>query len=146
MSQTAGRGDRLDGEVVFEAACPLPEGYAAPEGYRHDHQVHEVDQVGLEELTHGRGSSADADIAAAGSLLGEAKHLLRRPVHEPEARPVGKVNRGGGVGAHDEHWRLEWRLGAPPPPPPVVPTITNLGTELATSHDLGADALAPHAG
>src|SRR6202023_2126230 len=80
------------------------------------------------------------------SLLGEGKPLVPRPVHEPEARPVGKVNRGVGVVAHDEHWRLEWRFVAPPAPPPVVGPITNLGTELAASHDLGADALAPHAG
>src|SRR5438552_3149459 len=70
VSQAARRGDRLDGKAVFEAAGSLPEGYAAPEGNRHDHQVHEVDQVGLEELTHGRGSSADADIATTCSLLG----------------------------------------------------------------------------
>src|ERR1700730_5356209 len=50
------------------------------------------------------------------------------------------------VVAHDEHRCLEWRLVSPPAPPPVVGPITNLGTELAPSHDLGADALAPHAG
>src|ERR1700745_1765490 len=50
------------------------------------------------------------------------------------------------VVAHDEHRCLEWRPAAPPAPPPVVGPITNLGTELAPSHDLGADALAPHAG
>jgi hypothetical protein len=38
------------------------------------------------------------------------------------------------------------RLVAPPAPPPVVGPIATLGTELAASHDLGADALAPHAG
>jgi hypothetical protein len=37
---------------------------------RHDHQVHEVDQAGLEELTHRRGSSPDADVTATSSLLG----------------------------------------------------------------------------
>src|SRR5215471_5159190 len=50
------------------------------------------------------------------------------------------------VVAHDEHRCLEWRPVAPPALPPVVRPITNLRTELATSHDLGADALAPHAG
>ena len=50
------------------------------------------------------------------------------------------------VVAHDVHRCLEWRLIAPPAPPPVVGPIANLGTELAASHDLGADALAPPAG
>ena len=71
---------------------------------------------------------------------------VRRPAREPEARPVGKVDRGVRVVAHDEHGCLEWRLVAPPAPPPVVGPIASLGTELAASHDLGADALAPHAG
>src|SRR5215831_17992517 len=50
------------------------------------------------------------------------------------------------VVAQDEHRCLEWRLVAPPAPPPVVGPIANVRAELATSHYLGADALAPHAG
>src|SRR5215470_9735248 len=50
------------------------------------------------------------------------------------------------VVAHDEHGCLEWRFVAPPAPPPVVGPLADLGTELAASHYLGADALTPHAG
>src|SRR3954449_10181441 len=55
MDEAAGRGDRLDRESVFDAAASLQEGYAPPECDRHDHQVHEVDQIGLQELAHRRG-------------------------------------------------------------------------------------------
>src|SRR6516162_10800165 len=50
------------------------------------------------------------------------------------------------VVAQDEHRCLEWWLVTPPAPPPVVGPIANVRAELATSHYLGADALAPHAG
>src|ERR1022692_2822219 len=68
------------------------------------------------------------------------------PLTNRKLVPLGKVNRGVRVVAHDEHWCLEWWLVAPPVPPPVVGPIASLGTELAASHYLGADALAPHAG
>src|SRR5436305_9156787 len=46
----------------------------------------------------------------------------------------------------DEHRCLEWWFVAPPAPPPVVGPIADLRAELATSHDLRADALTPRAG
>src|SRR3978361_1677447 len=50
------------------------------------------------------------------------------------------------VVGHDEHRSTERRLLSPPAPPPVVRPIAGLRAELATSHDLRADALTPHAG
>ena len=50
------------------------------------------------------------------------------------------------VVGHDEHRGPERRLVPPPAPPPVVGPLAGLRPELAPSHDLGADALAPHAG
>jgi hypothetical protein len=76
--------------------------------------------------------------------LGWTKHIVRRPIHEAEARTVGEVNCWSGVVTQDEYWGLEWRLVAPPAPPPVIGPRANLRSELAASHDLGADALAPH--
>src|SRR4051812_49667922 len=47
------------------------------------------------------------------------------------------------VVGHDEHRSTERRLLSPPP---VVRPIADLRAELATSHDLRADALTPRAG
>src|SRR3954469_8796372 len=50
------------------------------------------------------------------------------------------------VVGHDEHRSTERRVLSPPAPPPVVGPFANLRAELATSHDLRADALTPRAG
>src|SRR3954447_10732681 len=50
------------------------------------------------------------------------------------------------VVGHDEHRSTERRLLSPPAPPPVVGPLADLRAELATSHDLRADALTPRAG
>src|SRR3978361_2031817 len=50
------------------------------------------------------------------------------------------------VVGHDEHRRTERRPFSPPPPPPCVRPLADLRAELATSHDLRADALTPRAG
>src|SRR4051794_2604265 len=75
MGDAARRGVDLDREAVLEAAEALPEGDPAAEGDRHDRQVHEVDQIGLEELADHRGASADPDVAAVRGLLGQLQHL-----------------------------------------------------------------------
>src|SRR3954453_6259870 len=50
------------------------------------------------------------------------------------------------VVAHHEPRCTERRFLAPPAPPTVIGPIADLRAELATSHDLRADALTPHAG
>src|SRR3954464_8362259 len=50
------------------------------------------------------------------------------------------------VGGHDEPRGTERRRPAPPPPPTAGGPIADLRAELATSHDLRADALTPRAG
>src|SRR3954465_2397428 len=47
---------------------------------------------------------------------------------------------------HHEPRCPERRFLAPPAPPTVIGPIADLRAELATSHDLRADALTPHAG
>ena len=89
VSQAA--GEATDSTVKRSSRPPiLPQGYAAAEGYRHHHQVHEVDQVGREELAHRRGSSADADVTAVRGLLGQAEHLSGGPSTNRKLVPLGK--------------------------------------------------------
>src|SRR5690349_10559686 len=97
------RGDRLDGEALIQAICSAPDRHAPPECYGYDDQVHEVDQVRLKELTHRRRPSADPHVATVGRLLGLAKHLVWRSIHETEACSVGEVDRWMRVMAQDEH-------------------------------------------
>ena len=62
MGDAAGGADRLDGEALFQAVQArqaLPEGLAAAEEDRNEHEVHLVDQVGLEELADGGRAAAD---------------------------------------------------------------------------------------
>src|SRR3954447_16050728 len=85
VGDPARRGEGLDGEAVLEAAEALPEGDPAAEGDRHDRQVHEVDQVGLEELADRGRAAAESDVAAVRGLLSQVQHLVGRRVHEVEA-------------------------------------------------------------
>ena len=48
---------------------PSQTGYAAPERDGHDHQVHVVDQVGLQKLPHDRRSFTDTDVLVWGPNL-----------------------------------------------------------------------------
>src|SRR3954465_13479460 len=48
--------------------------------------------------------------------------------------------------AHHEHRGPARAVPRPPAPPTVIGPIADLRAELATSHDLRADALTPHAG
>lgn len=50
--------------------------------------MREVDQVGLQGLTHRRGAPADTAVAGVSGILGQAKDLVCRLVHETE-RPEG---------------------------------------------------------
>jgi hypothetical protein len=107
--------------------------------------VHEVDQVGVEELADRGGASADPDVAAIRGLLGQVQHLVGRRVDEVEAGPVGELDRAALVMGHDEHRCPERWFVAPPAAPSVVGPLAGLRPELAPSHDFGADALTPRA-
>ena len=45
---------------LFQFLEPVPESFPAPQNNGDDHNVHVIDQVCGEELTDGRGTSADA--------------------------------------------------------------------------------------
>src|SRR6478752_6556260 len=146
MGEATAGADRLDGEGRFGAVRALPQRHSAPEGDGHDHEVHEVDQSGLEELANRGRPASDTDVEAAGGLLCTLQHVLRCSVHEVKARSVAELDGRMGVVAHDEHRCPKGGLVTPPSAPAVVGPLTDLRAELPTSHDLGADSLAPQAG
>ena len=87
VGDATGGAHRLDGEAPLQVLQAVPEGLAAAEEDRHDHDVHGVDQVGGEELADGGRAAADADVEATCGLPGRRKRLRRAGVDEAEGVP-----------------------------------------------------------
>src|SRR5690349_12710886 len=146
MGEATWRGDRFDDEPLSKFAHSVPQSDAAPEHDGHDHQMHKVDEINLKKLTHSRGPTAEADIAAFGRILGNPQNVVGRAADEVEACSVSERDRRSLVMGHHENRRSKRRLVSPPSLPSVVRPFTALRAELSPSHDLGADSLTPHTG
>src|SRR5690349_7035504 len=132
MSDAAGGSDRLDPEPLLEILQPVPQAFPASENDGHDRYVHMVDQVGGKKLADCRGSSADANIQAVGSLPGDRQGLGGAGVDEMEGRPACHLDRGPGMMREDEHRSVKRRVIAPPAFPILV--RDRKSTRLNSSH------------
>src|SRR5579864_1206028 len=143
VGDAAGGAHRLDGEAVLQSLQAVPEGLAAAEEDRHDHDVHVVDQAGGEELADGGRAAADADVEAARGLLGRRKRLRRAGVDEAEGGAALHLDRGPDVMGEHEDGGMERRFLAPPALPLLAGPRSALRAELVAPHDLHADARPP---
>ena len=98
-----------------------------------------VDQTGRQVLVDDVGATADEDILVARGL----SRLLQGgldPVGDEGERRVREDQRLALVVREDEDRLVEgWVLAPPAPPRIVAPTASGGRTELAPTHDLGAD-------
>ena len=120
MADAAGGANGLHFKAPLEFIQPLPEAFATPEEYGHEHDVHLVDQAGSEKLAEGRRPSADANVQAAGRLSGNLQGFERAGVDEVERRPAFHLDRGPGVVGEHEHRGVKDRIIPPPARPLLV--------------------------
>lgn len=146
MGDGTGCGHRLDREARLEALEAVPQSLAAAEHDRYQNEVHVVDQVGFEELAHGRRAAADAYVEPARGFAGGGERCGRAGVDEVKARATLHLDRWARMVGQHEHRRMEGRVLAPPAPPLFVGPRSVLRAELAAAHDLCADARVPAPG
>jgi len=140
----AARGaDRLHLEALLEALQSVPGPLPAPEDHGDHRDVHEVDQVGGQELAEARGSAADADVQAACGLFRYVDGFGGAGVDEVEGGAALHGNRGPGVVGEHEHRGAEGRFLTPPALPLIVGPRAPLRAELVAPHDLRADPRRP---
>src|SRR3974390_996678 len=137
---------RLHFESLFEPFVSVPETHASPEENGHDGDVHEVDEVGLDEFANGRRTPTNADVQSSGGLSRDLQGSDRAGVDEIEGRSALHLEGWvGEVGEHDDGSVKRWVV-APPALPTVVDPGASLGSELVTAGDLGSDPRRPIAG
>ncbi len=100
------------------------------------HVVHEP--RGEEVAGHG-GTSADADVLAAGGRASRLERLGRRSVEEVERRAAFHLDRRARMMGEDEDRGVERRIGAPPALPLRVLVPAGVA-ELPGAHDSRADS------
>src|SRR3974390_2055399 len=137
---------RLHFESLFEPFVSVPETHASPEENGHDGDVHEVDEVGLDEFANGRRTPTNADVQSSGGLSRDLQGSDRAGVDEIEGRSALRLEGWvGEVGEHEDGSVKRWVV-APPALPTVVDPGASLGSELVTAGDLGSDPRRPIAG
>ena len=133
---------RLDHAELLELQIrthSVEEARAAAQEDRRDVQLQLVDQPGCQVLVDDVGAAADEDVLVAGGLPRPLQGGLDSVGDEGEGR-VREGQRLPLVVGEDEDRLVEGRVVTPPAPPWIVaPGAAGGRTELAPTHDLGAD-------
>ena len=70
MGNAAGRAYRFNVEALLQSFETVPQPFAAPKDDGRDDNMHVVDEIGREELSHGGWATANADIEVARCFSG----------------------------------------------------------------------------
>ena len=145
MGDAAGRGRRLHVESTLELLLVVPQTFATPEEYRHDRDVHVVDQIGGKELADSRRATANSHVQSGGSLPGGFQCFGWFRIEEMERCAPFQLDRRSRVMGEYEDGGLKDRVVAPLTLPCFIHPWTPLWPELVAAHDLGTDPLTPPA-
>ena len=143
MTDSRSGDDRLNVKPVFKSFQTVPESFPSSEEYRNHHDVHLIDQIGLEKLSDCCGASADPDILASRELASSPQRFRRIRMDEIERGTTVHLEWGPRVVSQDHYGCVKWRVASPPPAPFLVLPWTSGWGKLVPPHNLHADVLGP---